>query len=211
MTPRAKQFDVYLQFEQNIAVSGRTVRLRDVAGIFCSDTSEISPIGDLVIATLKKDEQKRVLSALEAVRLIGMYAPNATVTILGENEFVLTRASEKAASPISAFVLTALVCLISFFGAAFSVASFNNDVDVSLLFEQILKTAKSTDDLLPWLQISYSVGIPVGILVFYNHLSRKKMYNDPTPLEVEMRLYEQEENTAAILNQHRKEAHHVSE
>jgi hypothetical protein len=37
------------------------------------------------------------------------------------------------------------------------------------------------------------------------------MYNDPTPLEVEMRLYEQEENTAAILNQHRKEAHHVSE
>jgi stage V sporulation protein AA len=90
------------------------------------------------------------------------------------------------------------------------VASFNNDVDVSLLFDQILKTTKNTSDLLPWLQISYSVGIPTGILVFYNHISRKKMYNDPTPLEVEMRLYEQEENTAVILNQHRKEEHHVS-
>jgi stage V sporulation protein AA len=210
MTPRDKCFDVYLQFDQNIAVEKQTVRLADIADILCSDSGETAAIGDLVVAVFKKGEQNRVLSAVDVVRAVVSHAPGSNVTILGENEFVLTRIPKKEASPTVSAFRTTLVCLISFFGAAFSVASFNNDVDVSLLFDQILKTTKNTSDLLPWLQISYSVGIPTGILVFYNHISRKKMYNDPTPLEVEMRLYEQEENTAVILNQHRKEEHDVS-
>ena len=40
------------------------------------------------------------------------------------------------------------------------------------------------------LEISYSIGISVGILVFFNHFGKKRFSVDPTPMEVEMRLYE---------------------
>lgn len=199
-----EQFDVYLQFQQNIPVYRQTVKLRDIADICCTDAGMRSSIGSLVIATLKKDERHRVLSAMDVVRIIRCASPGATVTVLGENEFILTLASTRQTPPLCSFLGAALVCLITFFGAAFSVASFNNDVDIALLFDQILKTAGHADDFLPWLQISYSIGIPLGILIFYNHLSKKKMTEDPTPLEVEMQLYEQEENTAIIRSAERE-------
>ena len=41
------------------------------------------------------------------------------------------------------------------------------------------------------LEISYSIGLGLGIVVFFNHFARWKITTDPTPLEVEMRLYEE--------------------
>ncbi len=204
-----EEFNLYLQFEQNIAIKKQTVKLRDVAAIYCSDAAKSSKIDNLIIAKLSKKEQQKVLSALEIVKIIGSQCPNASVTVFGEDDFILTLSSGKNASLLGELARTALVCLIVFFGAAFSVATFNNDVDISLLFDQTLASLHSPGELLPWLQISYSAGIPLGILIFYNHIFRRKMYNDPTPLEVEMRLYEQEVNTASILNESRKEEEDV--
>ena len=51
-----------------------------------------------------------------------------------------------------------------------------------------------------YVKISYSIGLAGGIIVFYNHLGRRRYKKDPTPLEVEMRLYEQDINTAIIKN-----------
>lgn len=41
------------------------------------------------------------------------------------------------------------------------------------------------------MEAGYSVGLAIGILVFFNHIAVKKLNTDPTPLEVEMRLYEE--------------------
>lgn len=43
------------------------------------------------------------------------------------------------------------------------------------------------------------------IIIFYNHIGRRKYEKDPTPLEVEMRLYEDDANTA-IINESAREA-----
>jgi len=56
------------------------------------------------------------------------------------------------------------------------------------------------------LELSYSVGLAVGIIVFFNHFAKWKINTDPTPLEVEMRLYEENLDKALIQNAGRKEA-----
>ena len=33
---------------------------------------------------------------------------------------------------------------------------------------------------------------PIGILIFYNHIGKKKITDDPTPVQVAMRKYEQD-------------------
>ena len=48
------------------------------------------------------------------------------------------------------------------------------------------------------LEISYSIGLAIGIIVFFNHIGGRRITKDPTPIEVEMRIYETDVNTALI-------------
>ena len=47
--------------------------------------------------------------------------------------------------------------------------------------------------------------IPFSINLFFNHFTSWKFSLDPTPLEVEMRLYEENVNKTLIQNEERKE------
>ena len=55
------------------------------------------------------------------------------------------------------------------------------------------------------LELTYSIGVVIGILVFFNHFGKKRFSVDPTPMEVEMRLYENDIQTTLIENYSRKE------
>ena len=39
-----------------------------------------------------------------------------------------------------------------------------------------------------------------GIILFYNHIGKRRITKDPTPIEVEMRLYEKDVNETIIDN-----------
>lgn len=54
--------------------------------------------------------------------------------------------------------------------------------------------------------IAYSLGLFIGIIVFFNHGAKKKFSDDPTPLQVQMRQYEQEVNQTVITDASRKKA-----
>ena len=83
--------------------------------------------------------------------------------------------------------------------------AFNNDVDVSRLFNQIYEwmTGQQSSGY-TMLEICYSIGIAFGILIFFNHFGKKRFSVDPTPMEVEMRLYENDIQTTLIENYSRK-------
>ena len=54
------------------------------------------------------------------------------------------------------------------------------------------------------LEIFYCLGLPVGILIFFNHAGKKKVTPDPTPIQVQMRKYEQDVDTTFIEEAARK-------
>ena len=58
------------------------------------------------------------------------------------------------------------------------------------------------------LEVFYCLGLAVGILVFFNHIGKKKITSDPTPIQVEMRKYEKDVDTAFIENAGRKGHEH---
>lgn len=93
----------------------------------------------------------------------------------------------------------------SFFGSAFTIMTFNADVSVDKVFDQfyrlVMGHTKSGGSVL---EISYSIGLPIGIIVFFNHFTRIKIDSDPTPLQVQLRLYEQDMNTTVIENASRE-------
>ena len=85
--------------------------------------------------------------------------------------------------------------------------AYNNDVGMSDMFLRIYELAYGQQADRPMiLEISYSIGLAIGIIVFYGHFGNWKSGKDPTPLEVAMRLYEDDIDTAMIKQSDREES-----
>ena len=83
--------------------------------------------------------------------------------------------------------------------------TFNNDANVTDVFAKLYEMVIGTRADGPTiLEASYSVGLAVGIMLFFNHFASWKITVDPTPIEVEMRLYEENLNKTLIKNGGRK-------
>ena len=50
------------------------------------------------------------------------------------------------------------------------------------------------------LEVCYCIGLGLGIILFFNHVGRKKITPDPTPIQIEMRKYEKDVDTIFIEN-----------
>lgn len=85
---------------------------------------------------------------------------------------------------------TMIVCMICFFGAMFAIVSFHNDIGIRDVFEEIyiLVTGNQKNGVTE-LEIAYSIGLCLGITIFFNHVFGKRLTNDPTPIEVAMSKY----------------------
>lgn len=91
------------------------------------------------------------------------------------------------------YVKSACIGLVIFFGSGFSIMAFHNDIGIVDLFAQIYEqVVGSAPERIGGLEIGYSIGLALGILIFFNHFSLKKREDDPTPLQVEVSKYEQD-------------------
>lgn len=198
---------VYLKINRITQISRKEVFLKDVASVYCRDSALMSRCSALKIRTIGDDREKRyVEDSMEIIKMISGLGPDIQVENLGESDFILDYHPPEPRHLLRQWLKTAFVCLISFCGAAFAIMTFNNDVDVPGLFDDLyLLITGNTSSGFTILEISYSAGLAIGIVVFFNHFMKWKVNQDPTPLEVEMRTYEEEICKTLIDNAARKE------
>ena len=105
------------------------------------------------------------------------------------------------------WIKTILIGIIIFFGSAFTIMAFHNDIGIVDLFAQIYtQVIGYAPEQIGGLEIGYSIGLALGILIFFNHISLKKREKDPTPLQVEVSKYEQDvEDTIKRIRQKEQE------
>lgn len=196
---------LYIQTDENMEVHHPHVYLQDIVKLSCSNSKILNRLRVLPVASLDPKRPGRyVLSAMDLIREIQKKEPDLEITHIGEPSFIITYQTKPNTSPAWCWCKVIFVCLASFFGAAFSIMTFNNDVDVPALFRQITAQVTGQDgSSFPALAISYSVGIGLGVLFFFNHFGHIKLTDDPTPMQVQMRLYENDVNTTIIEDQER--------
>ena len=91
------------------------------------------------------------------------------------------------------------VALISFFGTAFTIMAFHNDIGIHDVFNRIYEQVMGqTSNGFTTLEVTYSLGLAVGITLFFNHIGGRRITQDPTPIEVEMRVYEKDVDDTLI-------------
>lgn len=196
---------LYIKLEQNITVNEPMIVIGHIAQMWCKDKDVLSKCMALKLTNIPTQKGRYLYSVFDVVQLIQQNYPDVEVENLGETDFIVEYGLNQKGNKIWEWVRTLFISIIIFFGAAFAIMTFNNDVGVSDVFQKIyhLVTGAESNGFTA-IEIGYSIGLPLGILVFYNHFSKKKVTSDPTPLEVEMRLYEQDLNTAIIKDAERR-------
>ncbi len=191
---------LYVKLEQSKEVENSRVTLGELATLQCKNSEVLRRIsGKVILEDSSHGKERYVVSIVEIIDLINKLVDNVIVQNLGETECVVEFQKTMQPNKMLEWSKVALICIILFFGAGFSIMSFNNDVDVKNMFRILAARFYRNQNLAErLLELSYSIGIGVGILVFYNHFSNKKLSKDPTPIEVEMRKYEKEINLTLI-------------
>ena len=197
---------VYIKGEQNVEVTKSEVTLGDILSIECANLEMIPKIKALKLLKVQNNGKHRyVVSVLKIIECIHRQYPNVDIENLGKEDIIITCEDQKTPNKFIHWTKVAAVTAITFVGAAFSIMAFNNDVGVTKLFGQIyeLVMGKKSDGFTV-LEVTYSIGLTFGILVFFNHFGKKRFTVDPTPMEVQMRLYENDIQTALVENASRR-------
>lgn len=198
---------LYIKAARSIEVTKHEVTLGDVLSMECTDQKLVTRLKtEKLLKVPEKGQNRFVCSILKVIEKIHQVYPGLDIENLGETDFIITYEKQKTPGKVTHILKTAGVVMITFLGSAFSIMAFNNDVDVGKLFGQVYEQLTGMpSNGFTLLEVCYSIGLIVGILVFFNHFAGKRFSVDPTPMEVEMRLYENDIQTTLVENYERKQ------
>ena len=185
---------VYLKFEAKIQTDQEKIYVSDVAEIVCRNDQKKEQIRNIAIHSFGIPDRD-VVTALYIVNEIEKQIHDVVVVPLGAENVILERIKNKKPSRLFEVVKVVFVSMVCFFGTGFTIMAFHNDIGIRGVFEQISSLITGTEGLgVMILEISYAFGLTAGILLFFNHIGKRRITKDPTPIEVSMRNYEDDVN-----------------
>ena len=185
---------VYLKCDRNVELQSDDVYMKDLGSLRCADSVVSAKLKALKVHHFSGDSQKRcVISTLKLIELMEDTCPNISVEVIGEPDVLIEQVSVNQYKGIKQWLKIALVCLVSFFGTAFTIMAFHNDVGINDVFTEIYRIFMNQEpDGLNVLEVAYSIGLAAGIILFFNHVGGRRITKDPTPIEVAMKNYEKD-------------------
>lgn len=194
---------LYIKCNAHAKVSGDKVYLKDVAEVYSPDAALMAKAKGTVLMHLKKQGERQVLSVLYIMEQLQHTFTEVQVESIGETDSIVEWEKPKKLEHIK----VAAVSLIAFFGTAFTIMAFHNDIGIRSVFEEVYHLTRGTaPDGIGVLELSYCLGLFLGITVFFNHIGKKKITNDPTPIAVAMHNYERDINQSIVENVERRGA-----
>ncbi|MEK3849662.1 stage V sporulation protein AA [Paenibacillus sp. FSL R7-0340] len=196
---------VYLRLRSRVRmIQGQDLHLGDVAQLLTNPEWE----KDLLELVLKRPQHQDgnliLIDMLQIIAKIRDHIPGVVVESLGKPH-VLVELVEKPRKPSK--ILFVLVWVLLFFGSALTIMNFHADVSMMEVQVRIVEMITGRKDEHPYLfQIAYSIGIGFGMIVFFNHLFKKNWNEEPTPLEVEMYLYQENVDQYVVAEEYEKMA-----
>lgn len=191
---------IYIKMEDNVETDKNDILIKDIGKIYCKNDTVVNKCKSLKISTFEENgKTRKVISVMKVIQQIADEFPECQVFNIGETDTIIERIRIPKGEKWKRIGKILFVSAVSFFGTAFTIMAFHNDIDIIGIFQQIsqLITGKTTNGF-GVLEISYSLGLGVGIIVFFNHIGGRRITKDPTPIEVEMAIYEKDVNSALI-------------
>lgn len=181
-------------------ISKKYVTIQDITDLH-GPKEIIKDLYPLVVMNLPEDKNKDYLvSILDIIKVIQNYNDELVVYNLGESDTIINFVKDvKKENIFATFIKVVFVAAVLITGSAVAIMAFHTDTQLPKVFTNFYFLLLGNNDYQPYLiEIPYSIGLAIGISVFFNHFSKIKYTNDPTPIEVELKLYENQVEDSII-------------
>ncbi|WP_316569736.1 stage V sporulation protein AA [Neobacillus sp. YIM B06451] len=195
---------VYIRMRNRIIASqDQEIMIGDIAQVLAPEGMERA-IKELSIHQItKRDSNYVVIDAMKIIRKITGLFPGSDIQAIGPAQTLIEVNIEKRRVLSLPFFI--LIWLLLFFGSAMAIMNFHDDVsmkDVQSKLYTIITGEVSETPLL--FQIPYSFGLGMGMVLFFNHIFKKRINEEPSPLEVEMFNYQQSMDNYVMIHENRE-------
>ena len=192
------QETVYIKPASNSTVYNPHITIGDVMKVECPNEGIMRQVKQMDLYRFDH-EHAAVISVMVVIERIHRDYPNVEIVNCGEQDFIVEYVKSAKKSAMLEKMKMVLVGTLVFFCSAFTIMAFHNDIDIGGVFDRLyMQIIGVQKPMVTELEIAYSIGIAVGIIVFYNHFSKKRLTKDPTPIEVEMQKYNKDLITAKM-------------
>ncbi|MFC0271518.1 stage V sporulation protein AA [Metabacillus herbersteinensis] len=149
-----------------------------------------------------RDKNRVVIDVMRVLSEIHKFDHQIDVQMVGASQTIVEIIFEKKKlSPI----LFVAVWFLLFVGASLAIMNFHEDVSMQQVHQRIytIITGEKVEQPL-LLQIPYSIGLGLGMILFFNHLFKKRINEEPSPLEVEMFNYQLDLDQYVAMNENKE-------
>lgn len=201
---------IYIRMRNRVqSPPNEKVYLKDAAQIIAPE-SLLPRLKSLIIHQLtESDGNIVVVDVMKVIGIITEKFNGIEVQTIGPAQTIIEVVTKKKGVSIPFFLL---IWFLLFFGSAMTLMNFHEDVSMRSVQEKIYLIITGEKDTKPLLfQISYSIGLGLGMVLFFNHVFKKRINDEPSPLEVEMFNYQMDLDNYVILHENKESMKRVND
>lgn len=182
---------VYLRMKKKIEIdTQREIKLQDIAFVSSTSKELVQELLKLKIYRVtKEDKEIVIIDSFLIIKHLNELYPNLEIQLTGPEQTIVKVDKSNKNPNVLVFIF---VWLLLFIGTAMTIVNFHYDVSMQEVQQKLhfLLTGEKNEFPL-WIQIPYSLGLGIGMILFFNHWFNKRFNEEPSPLEVEIYKYQQ--------------------
>ncbi|QKY69245.1 stage V sporulation protein AA [Lentibacillus sp. CBA3610] len=181
---------VYLRMKKNVDMTYlKKVNLKDIANISTKSPLKNELEKTPIYRITKKDRNVVIVDSFLVIDHLNKHYNDLEFQLIGPTHTIIRIQTHKKSPNI---LIVAIVWLLLFIGAAMTIMNFHYDVSMQEVQQKLHFLLTGEENQYPlWIQIPYSFGLGIGMLLFFNHWFQKRINEEPSPLEVEIFNYQQ--------------------
>ncbi|MGD6804080.1 stage V sporulation protein AA [Rossellomorea vietnamensis] len=201
---------VYIRLRHRLQVRPESSILLENTAQIIAPEHYLQSIRKIVLHKVtEEDKNIIILDLMRVISQIKAVLPNVDVQTIGPSQTIVEVVyKRKKVSP----PMFAAVWLLLFIGAAMAIMNFHEDVSMREVHQRLYLMMTGHEDPHPLLfQVPYSFGLGLGMILFFNHVFRKRINEEPSPLEVEMFNYQQDLDQYVIMHENKESMKHLDD
>jgi stage V sporulation protein AA len=194
---------VYIRLRHRVFVQPNDkIYLKDIAQIIAEDALHNRIRDRVLYQVTAEDRNILIIDVMHVVEEINKFDSTIDVQVIGPSQTIIEVVyKRRKIYPIFFLVIWFLL----FFGSMLTIMNFHEDVSMQDAHQRLYKiiTGKSVEKPLMF-QIPYSFGLGLGMILFFNHVFKKRLNEEPSPLEVEMFNYQQDLDRYVVMHENKE-------
>ncbi|MGX6442634.1 stage V sporulation protein AA [Neobacillus sp. K501] len=201
---------IYIRMRNRVlAKQDEKIYLMDLAQVIAPD--EVVPLLKKlqIYQVTVEDKNIVIIDVMKIIRMITNLIEEVEVQSIGPAQTIIEVIMKKKQMSYPLFLL---IWFLLFFGSAMAIMNFHDDVSMQSVQEKLFTIITGMKHSKPWVfQIPYSIGLGIGMILFFNHVFQKRINEEPSPLEVEMFNYQMDIDNYVIIHENKESMKQVND